>query len=70
MSLENFHRGGLIKVTLFYINRLKKTDRFLKTFIARIQIYPHNHSSYIPIIQKPLAINKYLLVIMYFYTKF
>jgi len=25
MSLENFHMGGLIKVTLFYINRLKKT---------------------------------------------
>ena len=25
MNFENFHKGGLIKVTLFYINCLKKT---------------------------------------------
>ncbi len=60
--------GRCDQARLIHINL--RTDRFLKTFIARIQIYPHNHSSYIPIIQKPLAINKYLLVIMYFYTKF
>ena len=36
MNLKNFHMVGLIKVTLFYFNCLKKT--FLTFFILPIDI--------------------------------